>query len=81
MFKANWLWSVIAPALGLKIISDVLDTNSTNTRASHMLNSPAHHTCDYMDYYVMYIMLQEAANVTVITWARIHQILTPRDVE
>ena len=27
----DWLWSVIAPALGLKTIPDLLDTNSTQT--------------------------------------------------
>ena len=48
---ADWLLTVIAPVLGLKPISDVLDTNSTHTRthtrASHI---PAHHTCYCMDY-------------------------------
>ena len=37
MFFADWLLTVIASELGLKLISDELDTNSTHTqiRASH----------------------------------------------
>ena len=59
---ADWLWSVIAPALAMKKIPDLLDTNSTNSQASHMPTS-SHHTpvgyarcekqkkitCDYLD--------------------------------
>ena len=37
---ADWLWSVISPALMLKTISDVLDTNSTHTGIAY-----AHRTC------------------------------------
>ena len=49
MSSADWLWSVIAPALGLKTTPDLLDTNST-----HMGIAYAHlitpHSCDYMGY-------------------------------
>ena len=40
MSFADWLWSVIAPANGLKTIPDVLDTNSI-----YMDIAYAHLTC------------------------------------
>ena len=46
---ADWLWSVIAPPLGLKTIPDLLDTNSTHTGIAYAhLTAP--HSCDYMGY-------------------------------
>ena len=49
VFFADWLWSVIAPALGLIMIPDLLDTNSTHTGIAYAhLRAP--HTCDYMSY-------------------------------
>ena len=49
MSFADWLWSVIAPALGLKTISDLLDTNRTHTEIAYA-NLTASHPCDYMGY-------------------------------
>ena len=49
MFFADWLWSVITKALGLKMIPDLLDTNSTHTGIAYAhLTTP--HSCDYMSY-------------------------------
>ena len=47
MFFADWLWSVIAPALELKTIPDQLDINSTHTGIaySHLIEP---NICDYM---------------------------------
>ena len=49
MSFADWLWSVIAPALGLKTIPDLLDTNSTHTDIAYA-NLTAPHSRDYMGY-------------------------------
>ena len=43
MSFADQLWSVITPVLGLNMIRDMLDTNSTH-RELHMPTSPASHT-------------------------------------
>ena len=46
---ADWLWSVIALALGFKTIPDLQDTNSTHTGIAYAhLTAPG--TCDYMGY-------------------------------
>ena len=46
---ADWLWSAIAPVLGLKTIPDLLYTNSTHTGIAFIqLTVP--HSCDYMNY-------------------------------
>ena len=49
MSFADWLWSMIASALGLKTIPDLLDTNSTHTGIAYV-HLIAPHTCDYMGY-------------------------------
>ena len=49
MSFADWLWSVIAPALGLKTIPYLLDTNSAHTDIAYA-NLTAQHSCDYMGY-------------------------------
>ena len=49
MSFADWLWSVIAPALGFKTIPDLLDTNSTHTGIAYA-DLTASHSCDYMGY-------------------------------
>ena len=49
MSFADWPWSVIAPALGLKTTPDLLDTNGTYTGIAYAhLTAP--HSCDYMGY-------------------------------
>ena len=60
---ADCLWSVIAPALGLKMIPNLLDINSTHTGMAYAhLTAP--HSCDYMGY-VRYVgTLREAAKIT-----------------
>lgn len=52
MSFANRLRSVISPALGLETIPNVLDANSTQTRASHKtIHMHTHHTIrDYIGY-------------------------------
>ena len=40
MSFADRLWSVITLTIGLKTIPDLLDTNSTYTRVSHIPTSP-----------------------------------------
>ena len=51
MSFADWMWSVIAPALGLKTIPDLLGTNSTHTHTGiaydHLIGS---HSCNYVGY-------------------------------
>ena len=49
MSFADWLWSVVAPVLGLKTIPDLLDTNSTYTGIAYV-HFTAPHSCDYMGY-------------------------------
>ena len=62
MSFADWLWSVITPALGLKTIPDLLDTNSAHTGIAYAhLTAP--HSCDYMGY-VRHV------GQDVITWAK-----------
>ena len=81
MSFADWLWSVIAPALGLKTIPDLLDTNSTHTGIAYAhLTAP--HFRDYMGY-VRHVghAARSGKKLHVITWARIRQVLTPREVE
>ena len=41
--------SMVAPALGLKTIPDLLDTNSRHTGIAYA-NLTTPHTCDYMGY-------------------------------
>ena len=49
MSFADWMLLVIAPALRLKTIPDLLDTNSTHTDIAYAhLTAP--HYCDYMGY-------------------------------
>ena len=63
MFFADWLWSVTAPAVGLKTISDLLDTNINHTGILYAISS--HHT--YVTTWAMYAIygtLQEAAKIT-----------------
>ena len=74
MSFADWLWSVIAPALGLKTIPDLLDTNSTHTSIAYAhLTAP--HSIDYMGY-VRHVghAARSSKKSHVITWARIHQV-------
>ena len=44
---ADWLRSTIAPVLGLKMITDLPDTNSMHTSIAHVHHT-APHTGDYM---------------------------------
>ena len=62
MFFADWLWSVIAPVLGLKTIPDLLDTNSTHMSIAYA-HITAPHFCDYMGYVRHEGMLREAAKI------------------
>ena len=63
MSFADWLWSIIAPALGLQIIPDLQDTNSTHTGIAYAhLTAP--YTCDNMSYVNHVGMLREAAKMT-----------------
>ena len=49
MSFADWLWSVISLALGLKTIPDLLDTNSTHMGIAYAhLTAPQ--SCDYIGY-------------------------------
>ena len=64
MSFADWLWSVITPALGLKTIPDLLDTNSTYTGITYA-HITASHSCDYMGYVRRVGKLQEAAIKTI----------------
>ena len=80
MSFADWLWSVIAPALGFKTTPDLLDTNSTHTGIEYAhLTAP--HSCDYMDYVRHVGHAARSSKNHVITWARICQVLTPRELE
>ena len=80
MFFADWLSSVIAPALGLKTIPDLLDTDSTQTGIAYVyLTAP--HSCDYMGYVHHVGHAAGSSKNPVITWARIRQVLTQREVE
>ena len=81
MSFADWLRSVIAPALGLKTIPDLLDTNSIHTGIAYA-HLTASHSCDYMGY-VRHVghATGSSKKSHEITWARIHQVLTPREVE
>ena len=67
---AGWLWLVIAPVLGLKRISDVLDTNSTNR---HCICQPhLHHTpVTTRAVSVMYSTLQERAKILVLAFREV----------
>ena len=76
----DWLWSVIAPALGLKTIPDLLDTNSTHTGIAYAYLA-ALHSCDYMGYLRHVRHAARSSKNHVITWARIRQVLTLREVE
>ena len=42
MSFADWLWSVIEPALGVKTIPESLDRNSTHTGVAHVQTVPHH---------------------------------------
>ena len=62
MSFGDWLCSVIAPALGLKTIPDLLDTNSTHTGIAYVhLTAP--HSCDYMGYVRHVGTLRDAAKI------------------
>ena len=78
---ADWLWSVVAPALGLKTIPDLLDKNGTHMGIAYA-HLTAQHSCDYMGY-VRHVghAARSSKKSHVITWARIRQVLTPREVE
>ena len=81
MSFTDWLWSVIASALWFKTIPDLLDTNSTHTGIAYA-NLTAPHSCEYMDY-VCHVghAVRSSKRSHVITWAKIRQVLTPREVE
>ena len=80
MAFADWLWSVIAPTLELKTIPDLLDANSTDTGIAYVhLTAP--HSCNYMVYVRHVGHAARSSKNPVITWARIRQVLTPREVE
>ena len=49
MSFADWLWSVIASAFGLKTIPDLLDTNSTHTGIAYV-HLAAPDSCHYKGY-------------------------------
>ena len=70
---------MIAPALELKTIPDLLDTNSTHTRIVYAhLTAP--HTCDYMGYVRTQCRArcEKQQKSLVIAWARICHVLTPQ---
>ena len=71
---------MIAPALELKTILDLLDTNSIHTGIAYA-HLTALHSCDYMDYVRHIGHAARSSKNHVITWARIRQVLTPREVE
>ena len=48
MSFADWPLSVIAPALGLKTIPDLLDTNSTHTGIENAHLTAEKIICDYL---------------------------------
>ena len=81
MSFAHWLWSVIAPALGMKTTSDLQDTKTVHTRKSHVRTSPHHTPATTWYMSAMQGTQQQAANSPLIIWARIRQILTLREVE
>ena len=63
MAFASWLWSVITPALRLKAIPNLLDTNSAHTGIAYAhLTAP--HSYDYMAYVGHEGTLREAAKIT-----------------
>ena len=75
----DWPRSVIAPALGLKMILDLLVTISIYMGIAYA-HLTASHSCDYMGY-VRHVghaaRSSKNHNVNVITWARICKVLTP----
>ena len=66
---------MIAPALWLKTIPDLLDTNSTH-RGIAYVHLTAPHSCDYMGY-VRHVghAARSSTKSHVIIWARIRQVL------
>ena len=63
MSFADWLWSVMAPALGLKTIPNLLDTHSKHTGIAYA-HLTARHCCDHMGYVRHVGTLREAAKLT-----------------
>ena len=63
MFFADWLWSVVALVLGLKMIPNLLDTNSTHTDIAYP-TSPHHAHVTTWAMYPIWGTLQEAAKIT-----------------
>ena len=49
MYVFDWLWSVNEPALRLKTIPDLLDTNITHRDIAYV-HFTAPQSCDYMSY-------------------------------
>ena len=79
MSFADRLWSVIAPAHGLKTITDVLETNSTHTGIAYAQFTSLH-TCDYMSCVIRVFDAARSSKITVITYAKIRKVLTSREV-
>ena len=77
---ADCMWSVIVPALGLKTIPDLLDTNSTH---GHRICPPHRTTLLWLHglWTICMARCNKQHKSSVITLARIHKVLNPREVK
>ena len=95
MSFADWLWSVIAPALGLQTIPDPLDRNRIHTGIAyahlrHKQNTHGYRTCPPHRTTLLWqhwlwtqcrARCEKQQKSHVITWAKISQVPLSREVQ